>query len=450
METVIGILLILSFVGLAIYAAKGGNLTMGMLLIGTIWSVLALLGNILVTNEAFRAANESVMSMSWLDIVTKTFQSGPEGWGTLLVNVVFGAWFGQTILQTGIAATIIKKTVELGGDRPTLTCILLSIACTLIFSAIYSPGAVIAIALIVLPIMLSIGISKTMATVAFVGSVGAGMYLNPVIFNQYYAYFTDMQGAGEFTFQRYYPLGITAAIIQLVILFVVIIFGTRGKKAAYAWAVEAPSENAQAPLISLITPIVPVLLLLLFKIPIIPGFLIGGFYAYLTTGKMKEGFAAVANMFSKDFTNGVAETAPVVSFLLAVTFLNAASSLCGPYFNALLGNIIPESQLILTIIFIIIVPFAFFRGPLSLVGSGAATLAILKSVGYFSIDFLFPLMVIPTITITISSCISQSWTAWTLGYTKISIKDFLKITLPFGWIVCAILYILNYARVGLF
>ena len=109
METVIGILLILSFVGLAIYAAKGGNLTMGMLLIGTIWSVLALLGNILVTNEAFRAANESVMSMSWLDIVTKTFQSGPEGWGTLLVNVVFGAWFGQTILQTGIAATIIKK-----------------------------------------------------------------------------------------------------------------------------------------------------------------------------------------------------------------------------------------------------------------------------------------------------------------------------------------------------
>lgn len=449
METVIGVLLILSFIGLAIYAAKGGNLTIGMILIGTTWSILALTGNIFVANEAFRAANESIMSMSWLDIITKTYQSGPEGWGTLLVNVMFGAWFGQTILQTGIAATIIKKTVELGGDRPTLTCILLSIGCTLIFSAIYSPGAVIAIALIAIPIMLSIGISKTIATVAFVGSVGAGMYLNPVIFNQYYAFYTDMQGANNFTFQYYYPLGVAAAVIQLIILFGIIIVGTRDKK-RYTWAVEAADESAHVPLISLITPIVPVLLLLLFDIPIIPGFLIGGFYAYLTTGKMKEGFSAVATMFSKDFTNGVAETAPVVSFLLSVTFLNAASSLCGPYFNALLGNIIPDSMLTLTIIFILIVPFAFFRGPLSLVGSGAATLAILKSVGYFSLDFLYPLMVIPTITITISSCISQSWTAWTLGYTKVSIRDFLKITVPFGWSVCAILYILNFARVALF
>ena len=38
----------------------------------------------------------------------------------------------------------------------------------------------------------------------------------------------------------------------------------------------------------------------------------------------------------------------------------------------------------------------------------------------------------------------------TLGYTKVSIRDFLKITVPFGWSVCAILYILNFARVALF
>ena len=52
------------------------------------------------------------------------FQSGPEGWGSVLVNVVFGAWFGRVLLETGIAATLIRKTTELGGDKPAITCIL--------------------------------------------------------------------------------------------------------------------------------------------------------------------------------------------------------------------------------------------------------------------------------------------------------------------------------------
>ena len=115
--------------------------------------------------------------------------------------------------------------------------------------------------------MLSIGISKTIATVAFVGSVGAGMYLNPVIFNQYYAFYTDMQGCKQFYISILLPLGVAAAVIQLIILFGIIIVGTRDKK-RYTWAVEAADESAHAPLISLITPIVPVLLLfyLIFRL----------------------------------------------------------------------------------------------------------------------------------------------------------------------------------------
>ena len=109
METVIGGILILSFIGLAIYAAKGGNLTIGMILIVTTWSILALTGNIFVANEAFRAANESIMSMSWLDIITKTYQSGPEGWGTLLVNVMFGAWFWPNYLANRNRSNNYKK-----------------------------------------------------------------------------------------------------------------------------------------------------------------------------------------------------------------------------------------------------------------------------------------------------------------------------------------------------
>ena len=47
MEYVIGILLLVSFVGLAVYAVRGGNLMMGMLIMGIIWTVLPLIGILL-------------------------------------------------------------------------------------------------------------------------------------------------------------------------------------------------------------------------------------------------------------------------------------------------------------------------------------------------------------------------------------------------------------------
>ena len=40
MEYIIGILLLISFVGLAVYAVRGGNLMMGMLIMAIIWKYI--------------------------------------------------------------------------------------------------------------------------------------------------------------------------------------------------------------------------------------------------------------------------------------------------------------------------------------------------------------------------------------------------------------------------
>lgn len=119
MEYVIGALLLASFFGLAVYAVRGGNLMIGMLIIGTLWTVLPLFGNTFATNPDFIAAYPGVTDISFVDAITKVYQSGPEGWGSVLVNVVFGAWFGRVLLETGIADALIRKTVELGGDKPS-------------------------------------------------------------------------------------------------------------------------------------------------------------------------------------------------------------------------------------------------------------------------------------------------------------------------------------------
>ena len=91
MEYLIGILLLISFFGLAIYAIKGGNLMLGIFVMGVIWTVLPMVGNMLVTNEYFIEQNKSIISITWIQALTRVFQSGPEGWGPTLVNVMFGS-----------------------------------------------------------------------------------------------------------------------------------------------------------------------------------------------------------------------------------------------------------------------------------------------------------------------------------------------------------------------
>lgn len=81
MEYVIGILLLVSFFGLVVYAVKGGNLMLGIFVMGIIWTVLPMVGNMLVTNPEFIAANKEAISITWTEALQKVFQSGPEGWG---------------------------------------------------------------------------------------------------------------------------------------------------------------------------------------------------------------------------------------------------------------------------------------------------------------------------------------------------------------------------------
>lgn len=448
MEYIIGILILASFVGVAIYAAKGGNLMMGMLIMAVLWTVLPMIGNQIVTNPEFIAANAEAMSMSWIQAFSKVFQSGPEGWGTVLVNVVFGAWFGRVLLTTGIASTLIKKTTELGGDKPALTCILLCGVTTAIFSSLFGAGAVVAIGVIVLPIFMSLGIPKVLSVVAFMLSIGAGMFVNPVLFGQYTAFFLDEAGKPVYAYDTYIQWGGIALAVQLGFTICLILFVMRKKKAAHQWAVERPVRQKRdtAPGMALLTPFIPVLLLIIFKVPIILGFLIAGFYALFVCGRLKS-FTSACRTLNKDFFDGVVDTAPLVGFLLVVPMFNKAAELCIPYFNVLFKGIIPNNTLVIALIFIMLAPLGLFRGPFTLFGCGAATLGILKGIG-FATPFLAPLMIAASTVMNVSCCITQSWIVWGIGYAKISTKEYMKMSIISGWIICGILQMITFFMYG--
>ena len=428
MEYVIGALLLASFFGLAVYAVRGGNLMIGMLIIGTLWTVLPLFGNTFASIPDFIAAYPGVTDISFVDAITKVYQSGPEGWGSVLVNVVFGAWFGRVLLETGIADALIRKTVELGGDKPIVISVLLSIVTTAIFSTLFGAGAVVAIGVIILPILMSLGIPKVLAVGSFMMSVGAGMYLNPVLSGQFLAFFLDENGKQLITYDDPARL--------------------RTKKPVHARVASAArrARPGYVPTKALIAPILPVLLLVIFKVPIILGFTLASLYAMLVCGKMKS-FRGVCRTINKDFYDGVVDTAPLVGFLLMIPIFNKSAELCVPYFNALLGGIIPNSTLVISIFFAVLAPLGLFRGPFTLFGCGAATLGILKGIG-FSTPYLYALMVIPSITMNVSICMTQSWIAWGVSYAKVSTCEHLRKTLPYAWITCAVMQVITFVMFG--
>ena len=99
--------MILSFLGMVWYCVKGFNLMVGFAIMATFWTALALVGNAFSPTSAME-----------------------------------GKTFIQVLADTGIAATLIRKVVELGGDKPRITMALLCIVTAIIFMSMnISPTA---------------------------------------------------------------------------------------------------------------------------------------------------------------------------------------------------------------------------------------------------------------------------------------------------------------------
>ncbi len=448
MEFVVGILLLLTFFGLAFYCIKGHNLMIGFLIITILWTALSFLGAAFASPEflsttAFYSNGEPVKAIA---ILNKIYQSAPEGWGTTLVNVCWGAWFGRVLMETGIASTLIRKTVELGGDKPMVTIALLNIVTAIIFTAMTGAGPVIAIGVIVLPIMMSLGVPKAIAMFSFMESVAAGIYLNPVNFAQYRAFFIDVDEMPDFTLGWYAgKWGYAALIISVVVTTILAGFFLKKSKTSHAWAAQTrgASEQKDAPLYTLILPIVPVVLKIWLDFSVIGGFVIAGFAALFLCGKMKGSFKENCQLVNKLYYDGVVDTAPLVGFLLTLPMFNTCASYASPYFKEVLGGIMPTNEYVVCALFAALSILGFFRGPLTLYGCGAATLGVLSSVGHFSVPFLFCVFTIPATTVNVGSCITQSWIAWGLAYTKVESRDYLKLSIPFAYICSILLYILT-------
>ena len=406
-----GLLLLLTFIGLVIYVMKGGNIMIGFFVMTILWIAI---GRIPINT----AVNQLI--------------SAPAlKYGSTIMVIIFGSWFGRVLVDTGIASDISRQAVKVSYRHPVLAAILVCLITAFIFTSAYGVGAVIAIAVILLPILTSLGLKKNVAVTAFVMAIGAPMYVNIVIVKQIQLFFPKVVYGPKYLAYAFAAMGIQLIVVILFILL----------HAKNIHKNDHPAENKQsdAPKINKLTyilPILPVLMNILFKWEPVPGLMLAIILALLLTGKLNHGYKKMLAFVNDTIQKSISDIATLIIMLLFLAMFSAVAVKVTANFNDILTAIVPTNPWVLAIAFGILSPLALFRGPLMVWGAGSATAAVLAATGFFNQYFAFAMIIVPSVSMAVSTCITQSWNLWVVQEQKLPVKTFLKTGVPFGWITC--------------
>jgi Gnt-I system high-affinity gluconate transporter len=416
MPLVTGIGLLIAFLIVVVLIIRGQSPIIMLLLLAIVWSVMARVG-----------IN---------DIQAKVLQGGGVAFASAIVVIVFGAWFAQVLIQTGIAESVIRSAVELAGDRPLVTSMVVTTVTAILFTSMYGVGAAIAIGVIALPIMMGQGVPPRVAAAAFTMGIGAGSFVNLVQFAMYSKLFP---GTVKYEFP-YLKVWLIGGIVYVLAAFAMEFIALRGHGLRKAASVStAPAVRKRTPYYTYIVPVFPVLMIVAVKWEIIPTFLVSIVVALLLTWKDRS-FQGHVNLFNKTFYDAFPDIATIAALWTICGMIIVAGQMpqISNALRPIFGPILPHTALQAALFFGLLGGIcSIYRGPLTLIGTGAAVLAIITGSHEFASPFLYTLWLAP-------SCLqgsmdpTNSWTLWSISYTKISHGDFLKTALPFGCLMVLI------------
>jgi len=427
MEYATGIVLLAVFVAVVVMIVRGQSPVIMLLLLAIAWAVIAGIGP--------------------QDIQAKVLQEGGVKYASAVIAIVFGAWFAQVLIQTGIAESVIRSAAELAGDRPLVTAIIINLVTALLFMGMYGVGAAIAVGVVALPILMSQGIPARVAAPAFTMGIGAGMYVNPTLFSQFKVLFPGIQYQAPWLSFWTIGMGVYVLCAWLMIYFNLRILGVRKMASVDAAAAEPPRKRTAY--YTYLVPLVPVFMIMFFKWEIIPTFLVSIVLALALTWQDRS-FQGHLNLFNKTFYDAFPDIATIAALwticgmIIVAGQMPQISGALRPIFAPILPHNNAQAALFFGLGGGVL---SIYRGPLVVIGTGAAVLAILLSGHEIAVPYLYALWLGPTV-MQGSVDPTNSWTLWTIGYTKVPHGQFLKTALPFGCLMVAVNSAICYALLG--
>lgn len=411
-------------------------------------------------------------------ILTDVIAKGSVKLSNAYTTTIFGAILAELINKLGIAKALVRWVAEFAGDSPFILGLFMTLVTALLFTSLGGLGAVIMVGTVVLPVMLSLGISPATAGGLFLFGISLGGMFNLANWQLYVEVLKIDQSA-----IAAYVVPFTAAIAAIILLFLTVelrswrnlkflgiglaILGlaftglnwmqnknlaaaTAGVKvepphvdplsmtvagyillimALYA-AVRNYNKSKTLPGIAFLTPAVPLILVLVGHWEIIPAFLYGIAFAVLATWQKDS-----INTLTRSIIEGAATVAPAVVLMLGIGMLLAAvmdpaiSGAIAP----LLTQVVPTNPLGYIIVFTILAPLALYRGPLSLWGMGSGIVSLIRtSTTLGGTAIMSMLMSVGQLQGICDP--TNTHNVWIATYLGTDTQSLLRRTLPYAWL----------------
>jgi hypothetical protein len=338
------------------------------------------------------------------------------------VAVIFGALLGRVTIETGIARTIVNLAAEFGGERPFVLSLVFCAIVAVLFASLQGLGGIIMVGSIVLPIMMTAGVPRTIAATLFLMSFALGYIFNIANWTFYMTFF----GVAREQLMRYAILLALIDAAFLVAYAAVSFWRARG----YAtWAVRAreDSNSQRVPAVALVTPLIPLLLFYAFHLDAAVAFLVAALFGVLVTRP-----ALAVQRLVAAAIRGIEDVAPAVLLFMGIGMLLVATN--QPQFVAALRPLVAgdwlRSPVAYVMLFGVASPLVLYRGPLNPFGVGIAIFTVLLTA-----HVLPPVILVAAVmaVVQVQNVCDPTNTAnvWVANFTGVPIQTIIRRTLPY-------------------
>ena len=375
--------------------------------------------------------NADGAAIGWLQTVV---EAGTVRMGAAIMAVIFGAWLGELMNKTGVTETIIKKSAELGGDRPLIVTLIMSAAVAVLFTTLNGLGSIIMVGSIVLPILISVGVPAMSAACIFLMAFTCGLTFNIANWKSFSGIFS-LEIAQIQSFAIYM---LVATVIATLIL-IVVEFKKNGVKFAFSAPVEETESKQVTGIrgtLAMLTPIIPIVLVAVLKVPVCPAFIAGIIWILIFTSKS---FSKAMNLLVKTCYDGITNSGPAVILMIGIgiLYLAVTHSMVKEVLNPFLLAVVPQGRIGYIIFFSLLAPLALYRGPMNLFGLGSGIAALV-----IGLNTLSPLAVMAAFLAAerIQGCGDPTNTqnVWTANFCEVDVNGITKKLLPYLWAVAVV------------
>ncbi len=358
--------------------------------------------------------------------------AGSAALAPVYVAVIFGALLGRVALDTGIARTLVNLAAEYGGDRPFALALVICAVVAVLFTSLSGLGAIIMVGSVVLPIMMTTGVPRKVASTMFLMAFALGFIFN--IAN--WTFYTKLFGVVPQQMVRY---AIALAVVDAVALLAYAVVAFRRDRGYATHAVAAGSEpKEKVNPFALAAPILPLVLYYALHMDATPAFAISAIYGAVLARPRDAVRTLVAAAI-----RGVEDVAPAILLFVGIGILLTATS--EPQFRAALDPLVRGGWLRNPVAYVVAFglasPLVLYRGPLNPFGVGIAIFtALLAS------HALPPIVIVAAVmaVVQVQNVCDPTNTAnvWVANFTGTPIDEITKRTLPFQVAVATVACIL--------